>query len=113
LIQALPETSEFAGLDFVDITPHPGFPWLIRANQRVLGLVEMFGGVFVLRRVAAPHMPALKAQAQVNPCVAGFHTVLAHVLIRLSNLDLIQVRALLGQSFLQRISISGQVTTVM
>jgi len=54
---------------------------------------EVLGGVFILGRIATTHMPAGKTQAQVNPGVASFHAVFANVLIRFSDLDLVQVRA--------------------
>jgi hypothetical protein len=43
----------------------------------MLGLVEMFGGVFVLRRVAAADVAALEAHAKVHPGIVHFETFLA------------------------------------
>jgi hypothetical protein len=39
---------KFAGLDFVYITPNPGFPGLVRADERVLGFTKVLGSVLVL-----------------------------------------------------------------
>src|SRR6266404_2214245 len=56
--------------------------------------MKMFRGVFVLRRVAAAHVAADQAQAQVHPAVACFQALLASLCIRLNVPDLIQMRAL-------------------
>jgi hypothetical protein len=74
----------------------------------------MFGGVLVLRRVAAAHMSTGETQAQMNPSVAGLNAFFALVRIRLCDLDLVQVSAFCGHRFLrEQVTISGQVTTVM
>jgi hypothetical protein len=86
-------TLKFSGLDFVYITPHPGFSRLVGTDERVLRLVKMFGGVLVLGRITTSHVSTNKAQAQVNPGVAGLNTVLTDVLIRFFDFDLIQVGA--------------------
>jgi hypothetical protein len=39
--------------------------------------MEVFGGVFVLGRIAAPDVPATKAQTQVDPGVAHLETLFA------------------------------------
>jgi hypothetical protein len=67
----------------------------------MLRFVEVFGGVLVLGRVAAPDVAATEAQAQVNPGVASLNAVLAHMLIRLFDFDLVRVGALLRHCFLQ------------
>jgi len=97
-------TLEFSGLDFVYITPHPGFSRLVGTDERVLRLVEMFGGVLVLGRITTSHMSTNKAQAQVNPGVAGLNTVLTDVLIRFFDFDLIQVGAFCRHRFLRESS---------
>jgi len=55
----------------------------------MLRFVKVFGGVFVLGRVAAAHIAADKAHAQVDPGIAGLHAVLTNMLSRFSNFDLI------------------------
>jgi hypothetical protein len=50
---------------------------------------EVFGGVFILGRIAASHMSAGKTQAQMNPGVAGFDAVFAHMLVGLFDFDLV------------------------
>lgn len=44
--------------------------------------MEVFGGVFILGRIAAANMPAFKAEAQVYPCISDFQAVLAAVCAR-------------------------------
>src|SRR5690349_19478293 len=41
--------------------------------------VEMFGGMLVLGGIAAAHMPALEAQAQVYPSISNFQTILTTI----------------------------------
>jgi hypothetical protein len=91
--------SNFAGLDFVHITPNPRLPGFNGAHERVLRVVEMFGGVLVLRRIAAAYVSARETQAKVNPCVAKFHALLAHVGGGGSDFYLIQVLAFLRHFF--------------
>ena len=43
----------------VDVTPTPVFIRLEGLDNRVVGRVEMLGGVLILRRIAAADMPAL------------------------------------------------------
>jgi hypothetical protein len=53
--------------------------------------VKVFGGVLVLGRVAATHIAADKAHAQVDPGVAKLHAILTKMLVRFSYFDLIKV----------------------
>jgi hypothetical protein len=69
----------------------------------VLILVEMFGGVLVLRRVAASDLAARKAHAQVNPLVTRFNAFLTYVFGGLFDLDLVEMGAFSRHRFLQRV----------
>jgi hypothetical protein len=51
----------------VDVTPSPVLARLKRAHDRVFCLFEMFGGVPVLRGIAAADMAADFAKAQMDP----------------------------------------------
>jgi hypothetical protein len=53
--------------------------------------VKVLGGVFVLRRIAAPYMPALQAQPQVYPRIPHLQALFAPGLIGIPELDLIQM----------------------
>jgi hypothetical protein len=103
---------QFSGFGLIDIAPHPRFPSFIGTNQRVLGLMKVFGRVLVLRGIAASDMPARQAQPQVNPGVAGLDAVFANVFIATPDLDLIQMGALISHVSSNR-SRPSQVTTVM
>ena len=61
----------------VDEAVRPRLAGLDRADQRVLVLARVAAGVLVRRRVAAPHLPAAEADAQVDPAVAGLEALLA------------------------------------
>jgi hypothetical protein len=63
--------------DFVDVAPAPAFPWFYGAHDGVLGLVEVFGGVFSFRGVAAADVSAGEAHAQMNPAVTGLEALFA------------------------------------
>lgn len=41
--------------------------------------MEVFGGMSVLRRIAAPYVTAAQAQAKMYPFVAGFYTFVTNV----------------------------------
>jgi hypothetical protein len=59
----------------------------------MLGCVEMFGRVLVLRRVAAADVPARFAQAQVNPIVSDLQTIFAAIRARRDIANLVQMCA--------------------
>jgi hypothetical protein len=69
-------------LDFVNEAPAPVFAGLEGAHDRVLGAVEMLGGVLVLGRVAAADVAALHAQAEVDPGVAHLQALFAALGVR-------------------------------
>jgi hypothetical protein len=48
-------------LELIDKTPHPVFARLHGLHDWMLGRSKMFGGVFVLRRIATSYMPTLTA----------------------------------------------------
>ena len=79
---------ELAGHDFVDVAPDPGLAGLEGADEGAGGVVEVTGGVFVLRGVAAADVAAGQAKAQVDPGVACLETVLATLLPRVGDFDL-------------------------
>jgi hypothetical protein len=84
---------KFDRLDFIYVTPGPGLTGLDRPDQGMLAAVIVLGRVLIFRRVAATNVPALQAQSQVNPGVPCLYAVLADMLVGVSYLDLIQVRA--------------------
>jgi len=51
--------------ELVNVTPSPVLIWLEGLHDRVVGRVEMPGGMRILRLVAAADMPAFEADAQV------------------------------------------------
>jgi hypothetical protein len=55
----------------------------------MMGASEVLCGVFVFRRVAAAHVSARKTKPQVDPGVAEFHTLFAHVNVGSPEFDLI------------------------
>jgi hypothetical protein len=63
--------------------------------------MEMLRGMFILGRIATAHVPAGKAQAQVNPGIPGFHAVFAYMLAGLLDLDLIEMGAFVSHWVLQ------------
>jgi hypothetical protein len=79
--------------DLVDIAPAPILPRFERFDDRVLGRMKMLGRVLVLRRIAATHVPARQAQAQVYPAIAHLQTFLAAAGMWLDVSNLILMRA--------------------
>src|SRR3954469_5331190 len=63
--------------DLIDIAPAPAFRRVITLDDRVLGGVEMLGGVLVGGIIAAPDMAARAADAKVQPYAAGLEALLA------------------------------------
>jgi hypothetical protein len=56
--------------------------------------MKMFGGVLIFGRIAAAHLPAHHAHAQMNPGVAEFYALFANVCFGGGELDLIEMFAL-------------------
>jgi hypothetical protein len=63
-------------------------------------VVKVLGSMLVLRRVATGRMSADQAHTQVNPRIAGLNAVFTHMLVGLSDFDLIKVSAFFGHRFL-------------
>jgi hypothetical protein len=61
----------------------------------MVGVMKMFGGVFVLRRVAATHVAAYHAHAEMYPSVSHFDALRADVDVSRGEFDLVQVLAFL------------------
>jgi hypothetical protein len=103
--------SHFAGNDFVDVAPDPFFSGLDRPHHGVAGVMKMFCGVFVLRRIAASDIPADHAHPQVNPRVAKFDALFTDVGIGSPELDLIEVLTFLSHLIplviIRRVILSG------
>src|SRR6266849_7701666 len=76
----------------VDVTPTPVLTRLEGLDNRVVGRVEMPGGVLVLRIVTAAHMSTGEAEAQVYPGISHFQTVLTSLGARCDVLYLIKMR---------------------
>src|SRR5260370_32853292 len=79
--------------DLMYVAPDPVFARLDRAHHRMAAVLKMFGGVLVLRRIAATHLPAGHAHAQVNPGVTDLDAVFTDVLLGRRDLDLVQMFA--------------------
>jgi hypothetical protein len=60
----------------------------------MLGVMEMLGGVLILRRVTAANMAAFETQPQMNPGVPCLHAILTNVLVGLRHVDFTRMFAL-------------------
>src|ERR1700730_12706606 len=69
-------------------------------DNRVVGRVEMFGGVLVLRIVTAPDMSTGETEAQMHPAITYFQTVLASIGARRDLAYLVKVATVLCHVFL-------------
>ena len=65
--------------DLVDVTPAPVLTRLEGLNDRVVGRVEMPGGVLILRIVTATDMSTDETEAQMHPGITRFQTVLTSI----------------------------------
>jgi len=73
----------------IHIAPPPFFAALRRLNDGVMGGCKVSTRMLVLRRIAATHMAAFKAHAQMHPLVAGLEATLAAFRSRLDGFDVI------------------------
>src|SRR5260370_34045 len=81
--------------NLIDVTPDPILSRLEGLNDRMVGRVEMPGGVLVLRIVTAAYMSTRETEAQVYPGISDFQTVLTSIGARCDVLYLIKMRAAL------------------
>src|SRR3954452_14292079 len=80
--------------DLVDVAPAPVLTRLEGADDRVIGAVEMLGGVLVLGVVATADVAADHAQSQMDPGIADGEAFLAPLrCTRRDLLDLIEMGA--------------------
>jgi hypothetical protein len=59
--------------------------------------MEVFRGVFILRRIAAANMPAFEAKAQVYPRIPSFQTILTAIRAGRDLSDMVKMCALCSQ----------------
>jgi len=70
-----------ADLLLVYVAPHPALAGFERPDDGVAFGVRVPRRMTVLRRIAAADVPAMHAQAQVDPSVAGLQAVFATALL--------------------------------
>jgi hypothetical protein len=58
----------------INITPTPGFPWFKRLDDRMMRLMVMPGGMFILRAVTTANVSTNQADSQVHPFIPHFET---------------------------------------
>src|SRR5438552_9363343 len=74
-------SSYFEGIEvhLIYLAPAPLLARLERFDDGVTALVEVLGGVLVLRVVAAAHVPTGHTEAKVYPCIPHLQAVFAAV----------------------------------
>src|ERR1700680_5144642 len=87
---------------FIDIAPAPALRRIVALDDRMLGGVEMFGGVLVGGIVAAADMAASAADPQMQPYAAALQAFLATERARRDVADATEMRAMLGHHRLTR-----------
>jgi len=80
--------------DLIHVAPSPILARLIRAHDGMLRRMKMLGGVAILGRITATHVPAFQAQPQMHPGVSHFQAFLAAIGFRLHIPYFLHVRAL-------------------
>src|SRR3981189_310635 len=70
--------------------------------------VKVFGGVFVLGRVAAADVAADEAHAQMDPGIAELYAILTNMLVRFSYFDLIKMGTFFCHRFLRVLAVRGR-----
>jgi hypothetical protein len=87
--------SDFAGHDLVDVAPDPVFSGFDRTHEGMCGVVEVLGGMLVLRGIAATDVSADHAHAEMNPGVAHLQALFANMRVGVVEFDFIQMVAFL------------------
>ncbi len=65
-------------IHLVNVTPHEFFAGSDRPHNWMIGIIEMFGRVLVLRAIATANMSARKTLTQTDPLIAGLRALFAH-----------------------------------
>jgi hypothetical protein len=87
----------------VHVAPDPIFTRLDGLHHGVLGGVKVLGGVLILGGIAAAHVAAFQAGAQVDPGIAHLEAFLASFGARFYSWTLLQVMARLHVSLRQTV----------
>src|SRR5208337_1480049 len=87
---------DFSRIDLVHVTPDPALAGLDGAHQRMRCAMKVFGGVLVLRGIAASHMAAFQAESKMHPSVADLDAVFADMQLGVRDFDLIEMCAACG-----------------
>ena len=80
----------------IDVAPLPVLARLKRLDDRVVGSVIVFGGMFVLRTVATAHMATGEAKAQMNPAISHLQALFTAGSFRLHVPNLLGMLASVG-----------------
>jgi len=76
----------------IDVAPPERLAGRNGLHDRMVGRLEMFCSVLILRAIATADMAAGEAHPQVYPCIANLDAILAnHDVLRMDILDLIFV----------------------
>jgi hypothetical protein len=86
--------------ELVGVTPSPVLIRLEGLNDRVIGGVEMSGGMLILRIVTAADMTTDEADTQVDPGITRFQTIFAAIGARCDLTYLVEVATGLWHLFL-------------
>jgi hypothetical protein len=97
---ANPGAAPLLHLDFVDITPPPGFTGLDGTHDGVMRRVEMLCSVAIFRRIAAGHISAKKTHPQMDPSIAQLDAFFAALAIWFDVVNLIEMSALFSHAAL-------------
>src|SRR5216684_270017 len=81
--------------ELIDITPAPVLTRLEGLDNRVVGRVEMPGGVLILRIVTATDMSTGETESQMHPGISHFQTFLAPIGARRDDTYQVEVATLL------------------
>jgi len=86
--------NNYLEVDFVDVAPGEFFAGGNRFHDWVVGCLEMFGGVFIFRVVAAAYMSARQAKTKRDPRVTDFYAIFTDCdIFGMDVTDLVFVRA--------------------
>jgi hypothetical protein len=84
---------QLSGYHFIHVAPHPSLSRLDGPGQWMRLVLCMLARMAILGGIAASYLPAIGAQAKMDPGISQLHALLTNMLRRSSDMQMVQMAA--------------------